>query len=157
MSIISSVIAADDAQSDGRRWILENHTDNLGVIYLVSYLANNGFDAAAALTARIATLEASIIFGEITTNVANVKSDGSLAVITFLYSTAGQNIAALRAAYLQSTKQEAIMIGDFLSSLTDTQLKNIFNMTATQVTTLRANKLTPAATIATSIRAAVGA
>ena len=49
------------------------------------------------------------------------------------------------------------MIGDFLASLTDTQLRNAFSMTAGQVTTLRTNKLTPATNAATTIRATTGA
>jgi len=81
----------------------------------------------------------------------------SAATMTFVYSTAGQMRTALREAYRNATRVEAVMIGDFLSSLTDGQLQTLFGLTAGQVTTLRTSKLTPAATAAASIRATTGA
>lgn len=156
MSIVSSEILEDAAQKDGRRWIRELHIDQVARQYIRIYLTTAAADAAAALAAFAIQLAADLIVMEILSNIADVTSNGSLATISLVYSTAAQNRAAGRAAYQNSTRVEAVMIGDFLSSLTDGQLQTIFSMTAGQVTTLRTNKLTPAATTAAAIRAAAG-
>jgi hypothetical protein len=156
MSIVSSVIAATDTQKDGRKWVSELHTDQVGVQYVRNYLAGALDDLNAALAAYAIILASNINLAEIAANVAAVTANGSLATISLVYSTAAENRAAGRLAYQNATRTDAIMIGDFLSSLTDGQLQTIFSMTAGQVTTLRSNKLTPAATLAASIRAAVG-
>lgn len=155
MSIVSSVIAATNVQKDGRTWVIEIHTDQLGLQYTRTYLAGAN-DLNATLAAYAVVLAANIVAGEIANNVADVVMNGSFASPTFVYSTQGANLAALRLDYQTATQVEAIMVGDFLSSLTNGQLQSIFSMTAGQVTTLRANKLTPAATLADSIRAAAG-
>lgn len=156
MPIISSVIDQDSAQADGRRAIRELHTDHVGKQYPVQYLAASDFNASAALSARVAILEQTLNQAEISANVAQISAVGSLASPTLVYSTAAQNFAALRVAYQTASRIEAVMIGDFLSTLTDTQLRNAFNMTQGQVDNLRTNKLTPATTLANSIRATLG-
>ena len=157
MSIVSSIIADIAVQIDGRKWVRELHTDNIAVKWERNYLAGALDDLNAALAAYAVILAANITAQEIASNVSAVASIGSLAVPTFVYSTTGQNLTALRAAYAVSTQQQAIMIGDFLSSLTDGQLQTIFSMSGPQVTSLRSAKLTPAATLASSIRSASGA
>lgn len=156
MSIVSSIIAATDTQKDGRRWVRELHTDQAGVQYLRTYLAGDKDDLNAAMSAYAVILASTINLAEIASNVAAVTANGSLATISLVYSTAAENRVAGRSAYLNAARQDAIMIGDFLSSLTDLQLQTIFSMTVGQVTTLRTNKLTPAASLAASIRAAAG-
>lgn len=156
VSIVSSVIAAIDTQKDGRKWVRELHTDQVGVQYVRQYLAQAADDLNAALAAYALILADNIKAAEIASNVAAVTANGSLATISLVYSTAAENRVAGRAAYLAPTRTDAIMIGDFLSSLTDGQLQTIFSMTAGQVTTLRANKLTPATALAASIRSAAG-
>lgn len=156
MAIVSSTLLAEAAQTDGRFWVQETHTDQLSVQYVVRYLAAIGTDTAALLAARATQISADITAGEIANNMASVLLLGSLAVAALNYSTAAANFAALRTAYATATQVQAIMIGDFLSSLTNAQLQTAFGMTAGQVTTLRTNKLTPAANAATTIRASVG-
>jgi hypothetical protein len=157
MAIVSSVIVEDAIQRDGRRWVREHHTDHLGIVHAIAYLAAAGFDAAAALLARVATLEASLREREIAANIASIVTEGRFAVTTFVHSTVAQNRAALREAYRTATRVEAIMVGDFLNTLTNTQLQNLFNLTGAEVTTLRTNKLAPAAAAADDIRASTGA
>jgi hypothetical protein len=156
MSIVSSIIAADDLQKDGRRWIRELHTDHIGVQYLVTYLGEAVTNASAVMAARAAQINAGIEASEIVSNVGEIMTLGSQAAPVTNYSTGVQNFEALREVYRLATRTEAIFIGDFLSSLTNAQLQAAFSMTAGQVTTLRANKLTPAATLAASIRSAAG-
>ena len=156
MSIVSSIIADTAVQIDGRKWVRETHTDNIGLKWERNYLAGALDDLNAALAAYAVILAANITAQEIASNLSAVLANGSLAVPTFVYSTQSANLTALRAAYTTATRNDAIMIGDFLSSLTDGQLQTIFSMSAGQVTTLRSNKLTPAATLAASIRSATG-
>lgn len=108
------------------------------------------------LTAVAAAMAASLIAGEIASNIDQIVSLGSLAAPKFVYSTAVANVAALRAAYASATQLQAVMIGDFLNSLTDAQLESAFGLTSTQVATLRTNRLVPAAAVATNVRAAAG-
>lgn len=156
MSIVSSVVADIGTQKDGRRWVRELHTDHVGVKYVRSYLTGAIDDINAALSVYATQLASDITAAEIASNVTAVMANGSLATILLVYSTAAQNRAAGRAAYQNASRVEAIMIGDFLSSLTDGQLQTLFSMTSGQVTTLRSNRLTPAATNAAAIRAAAG-
>jgi hypothetical protein len=155
--IVSSIIAEDARQADGRRWIAERHTDQLGLAYEFRYLVAASADAVALMTARVAIINADLTAREIAANLAAVATLGSQAVPTFSYSTVAQNVAALRAAYASATQQQAIFAGEYLGSLTDAQLQSAFGLTAAQVTTLRASKLTPAASAAATIRAAAGA
>lgn len=156
MSIAASSIAEIATQRDGRRWIVERFIDNVGIAWFRRYLAPAVFDIVAQLALDAAQIDADIKAAEIAANVAQVTTFGSLAVIVMNYTTASANLAALRQAYQIATQLQAIMIGDFLSTLTDAQLQSIFNLTAAQVTTLRTNKLTPAANTAAAIRAAAG-
>lgn len=122
---------------------------------------DSGANFAASFCTAIGETDSSVVAwanpAEIDRNLQQIKSLGSLAAVTLVASTAAQNASALRAAYATASKLEAIMIGDYLSTLTDTQLQNAFGLTPTQVTNLRTNKLTPAASTASTIRSAVGA
>ena len=94
---------------------------------------------------------------EIEDNINDIKANGSLATVTLINSTASQNAVALRGSYGVASKLEAVMIGDYLNTLTDAQLQAAFGLSAAQVTNLRNNKLIPAASTASAVRAAVGA
>jgi hypothetical protein len=157
VSIVSSVIVETDVQKDGRKWVHEVHVDQLGLKYERNYLAGAADDLNVALAAYAVLLANVIQANEINTNLGSVVGFGSLATYTLNYSTAAQNFAALRIAYHDATQTQAIMIGDFLSSLTDVQLENAFGLTQAQVTALRSSKLTPAVTAAATIRATTGA
>ena len=157
MPIVSSVLIEHSPQRDGRFWSGERHTDQLGVAYEFHSLLAAGTDATAVMNGRVAGLNAQLIANEIAANLAGVETTGAQFAPTFSYSTVAQNAAAVRAAYATMTQTQAIFTGEFLGSLTDAQLQSAFGLTAGQVTTLRTNKLTPAATQAATIRAAVGA
>lgn len=156
MTIVNSTIVSQVTQKDGRIAVDERHIDDVGQVWNIGYLAAAADNLSALLAAHASSLDSNLRIGEILKNVDSVMTNGSLAVPTFQYSTQNQNLTALRAFYAMASKLQAIMVGDFLSSLTDGQLQSIFSMTAGQVTTLRANKLTPAANTASAIRAAAG-
>lgn len=155
-NIVTSSYRTGSPEIDGRTWVFETHVDLVGIAHAVTYLAAQGANVAANLAAHATSLGADLQSAEIAANVASVEAVGSLASPTFVYSTAAQNIAALRAAYALATQTQVIMIGDFLNTLTVAQLENIFGMTAQQVAALQANKLQPAASLAASIRASAG-
>jgi hypothetical protein len=157
VTITSSETVSVSVQADGRRYVLEYHTDHLGVVHPRTWLAGAADNLAAALAAYATNLVEALRQREIEANIASVMFNGSTATTTFAHSTIAENRTALRAAYLTATRVEAIMIGDFLSSQTNATLQTLFGTTNTQVNTLRTNKLTPAANAAATIRAATGA
>jgi len=157
MTIVSSETVETSVQRDGRRYVREHHTDHLGVIHPRTWLAGAADNLAAALSAYAALLLEILRDREIAANIASILSDGSLATITLQHSTAAQNRAALREAYRTATRVEAVMIGDYLNTLTNNQLATAFGITTGEAATLRTNKLEPAATIASGIRSATGA
>jgi len=61
MAIISSIIAEDQAQKDGRRSIREIHTDHLGKQHSVSYMAKAESDVNAVMIARLSQINAQLI------------------------------------------------------------------------------------------------
>lgn len=156
MSIVTSVILSDYPQRDGRRSIHERHTDHTGVSYDVHYVGPNALDVQAAMATGAQRLAAYLARSEVSSNIRRVIADGRFAVVRVIHSTTAQNIAALRSEYREASRETSVMIGDFLSSLTDTQLRSIFNMTQAQVDSLRTNRLTPAAALADSLRSSGG-
>ena len=125
MTIVSSIIAKNVAKdASGRNWIREDHTDHLGVVHEVWYrMQTPAYDTNAALAARAVTLAADLAKAEVLENVVAVQASGSLAAPTFVHSTVAQNASGLRQAYQTATRIEAVMIGDYLASLTDGQLR----------------------------------
>ena len=157
MTIVTSTIISQTPQADGRIAVREQFVDQLGNIFDRFYLALPTDNLSAILASNAIDLAAQQAASEIANNINQIFTNGSLAVTTFNYSTQAANFAALRAAFLTATRQDAIMVGDFFNSLTSAQLQAAFSISAAQVTTLKTNKLTPAATLAASIRANVGA
>ena len=53
MSIVSSTYAVDEyAQADGRKYVMEAHTDSTGAVHRAQYLAAAGSDYQAIASAR---------------------------------------------------------------------------------------------------------
>lgn len=155
MANITSSSFAASVQKDGKT-VHEVHTDLVGIVHDFVYTASAVADLAAALAAHALDLGLNLELDEVRANIYGVTTLGSLFSPTFIYSTVVENVAALRAAYLTASNFQAVMMGDYLNSLTNGQLQTAFSLTAGQVTTLRTNKLTPAANLATSIRASTG-
>lgn len=144
------------AQKDGSQTVHETHTDLAGFTHDIVYTAGAGDNLANAMAAHAADMGINLELDEVRANISGVTTLGSLFSPTFVYSTVAENVAALRSAYLTASNIQAVMIGDFLNSLTSAQLQTAFGLSALQVTTLRTNKLTPAANLAASIRATAG-
>lgn len=156
MANITSSSLTKSVQKDGRQLVHEIHTDLAGLTHDICYEAEALADLTAAMNAHAIDLGLNLELGEVSANISGVTTLGSLFSPTFVYSTIAENVAALRLVYAVATQLQAVMIGDFLNTLTSLQLQNAFGLTAGQVTTLKTNKLTPAANLATSIRASAG-
>ena len=72
MPIVSSVIAEDSRQIDGRRWVREQHTDHVGVVREAVYMAEAG--QIIDLAASAARIDAQLMEAEIAANEAEVLS-----------------------------------------------------------------------------------
>lgn len=156
MPIVSSAIVEASRQRDGRTRVRERHVDHLDVSHEWTYAAEPGFNLATALAAHAVSLGAQLRASEIEGNLDSVVTLGADATVTFRHSNVAQNAAGLRERYRRAIRIEAVMMGEYLAGLTNGQLQAAFGLTAGQVTTLRTNKLTPAAAQATAIRAAAG-
>jgi len=156
MAIVSSSIIEDAAQIDGRRHIRERHIDHLGVAHFRLYMANAGVNVAPWLAATAAALPGWLSDTEIALNFSRISQDGDLAVPTLVYSTANDNAAFVRREYKSATREQAMMIGAYLSTLTNAQLRNLFNLTDPQVAQLR-TKVDAQKALLDEQRAATGA
>lgn len=155
-TIISSIVQSNNPQADGRSTIRELHTDSLGVQYTFDYMWDNSISQTTHLFNNAQSIIPTLAQAEVLSNVAQVTTFGSLAHPVTIYSTSAQNVAVLPAIYAASNQTQAIMLGDYLNSLSDTVLENVFSWTAQQVATLRTNFLAPAAAQATAIRTTAG-
>jgi hypothetical protein len=153
---ISVASTTQNVQKNGTTIVTVTLTDSAGVNYPYVFVAPVGYNIATFFTQLSANLTNDLAALEISNNLSQVSTIGSQAVPTFIYSTVVANVAALRVFYSTATRTQAVFIGDYLSSLTNVQLENAFGLSLAQVTTLRANFLTPAAATATTIRASVG-
>lgn len=64
MPIVSSTHVVGHAQVDGRRYVTETHTDELGASIVVEYLAPLGADYVAIRTARAAAKDEALAEAE---------------------------------------------------------------------------------------------
>lgn len=136
MPITASIIVEDRVQRDLRRSIRERHTDHLGGVQDVAYLAEANADASATMAARVATIEAQLAAAELAKDIALILS-GDYAGVTAQHVSVAEVRAALRALYQTATADQVGRIAGFLLTLTDAQLRTLFNMTQAQVTNLK--------------------
>lgn len=136
MAIVSSQIVEDRAQIDGRRSIREQHTDQLGKLYFYAYLAEAMADAAAIMAARVTSINAWLIQNEMDQDIAYILV-GNYAAVTSQYAALADIRVALRNFYKTASGQDVGRMAGFLLTLTDGQLRTIFNMTQAEVDALK--------------------
>lgn len=140
MPIVSSVIASDSPQADGRRYVQEMHTDNLGAEHSVLYLTPDAaWDAGAALLARVPVIDAQLTAAEVAANVAQGMTAGAGAALTFNDSTVQQNLQALAGAFPSVTAEEMGLMIAYLLSLPPATVAGVFGMTAAQLALIEQN------------------
>lgn len=155
MPIVSSEIIEDSPQADGRRWITEQHVDQLGLAYEFRYLADADADPAGRLASRAAELDAELTAVEIAANLSAVLADGPAAQLTFSYSTQVQSIAAMAAQADALGPWQMVLLGQFLAAQPIELLTGLIGMSADQVVALQGTVDSVAATLAT-LRIVVG-
>lgn len=152
----TSLFTLGHLQANGMRYVVETHTDDFAVTERVEYGPVGALDYSQIMLNRAAAIAAEKIASEVSQNISAIVHQGSLASIKLVRSTAAQNLGPLREAYRNADREAAIMVADYLATLTDAQLRNIFSKIQAEVTALRATKLTPAIDMANTIRAARG-
>jgi hypothetical protein len=155
MAIVSSTHTLGTIQKDGRRFVIEDHLDNIGKHWLIEYLAAIGEDYVARRTARAVVLAQQLVDTEIAAALA-VDADPVL-----IYATKVQFVPVLREAYRSSIQSECARLATWVLNridsgyVTETQVQNAFGLTAGQWTTLKA-KMVALRTDYQAIQAAAG-
>jgi len=152
--IVASVVVWDQPQRDGRRWIRERHTDQVGVAQFRDYLAEAGVNVPAGFPAIVAVLNQQLVDAEIQRNLASVYALGDAATVTTQHADVGDLRAALREAYRTVTREQALALGAFLNTLTNTQLGTLFGVSGAELTVLRGRLQTKASQWAALVAAA---
>jgi hypothetical protein len=119
---------SQSVQIDGRSWVVNSFTDQVGIIYTQTYLASIGENISNTLQTQATALSASLIANEIANNVAAVESLGASAVYTLNYSTQAANDLAVRQAFLNATGIIAVNIGAFLNTIGAGRLTAAFSL-----------------------------
>lgn len=156
VTVTDSTYVAATPQPDGRCWVMEKITLSTGALIVRFYLAPVGTDKAAHLSGLANGVLDELAQNEINANVLLAATLGSAATLSFVYSAATDNAAAIRVAWQSAVKIEAIMLADYLGSLSNAVLVVVFGFTLAQVLALRTNVLTGAASVANAIRNAAG-
>ncbi len=136
--IVSSTYAEGVPQKDGRRYVVERHVDSIGAEHVREYLASQGADYQSIMGAAAVVISDLLGHAELMTALA---SEGP---IVAQQQTLNQLAQRLRAYYQTSQRDECARIAAWIIArleagmLTDAQMRNVFNLTAAQWTTLRA-------------------
>ena len=156
--IVSSVKSQDNHdQRDGTRYVQETHTDVAGKQYRFEYKATQAMMANrdAVMAARAARLE---------TELPDREADAALDVDTapvLVYQTGTQFLQRLRDFYKAAGKERCARIARWIihrldaGDVTAAQLRNVFNLTVQQWSTLEAKMRALAADL-DGVDAAVG-
>lgn len=145
MPIVSSDITNDYTQLDGRRYINVRAADHLGGIFRATCLVL-GQTPAEVLAAMVTQFESQAKQAELDRNLANALSDDTPAP-TFEWCTKLEFAAVLRQTYREARARVAARLAWYIDqfSLTDNQLKNLFNVNDAQLPALKARIATLAA------------
>jgi hypothetical protein len=142
MPIVSSIIRQDHAQADGRRRIVEQHTDHLGNEYSASYLGEASIDAAAVMAGRVAGIETRLVDKEENRFVSEVLEGRDLINIVASHSTKNKIWKRLLLEYRKRDARFGIKLLPLLqhinANFTDTQIKNFLDITQTKLNAIRA-------------------
>lgn len=137
MPITSSVYETDAHQQiDGSRWVREAHTDTAGKVWVFHYKAADGTDYAAILTARAASLDDLLQELELEEFING-------APFVLVHQTVTQLAARFRKAYRTASKERLAKLAYWLierindGTFTDNQVRNAFNLTVGQYSTLK--------------------
>src|SRR5215472_9009736 len=121
-TIVSSVIQSNVLQIDGRRAIVEQHTDSVGVITPFVYLCDVGIDPNTLLSPHATQVLNNLVNSEIRDDLTSIEANGALAIISTNYNTLSQVINAVLAIYATLTGQLVMNSSAWLNTLSFAQL-----------------------------------
>lgn len=139
MSIVSSSFSVGHAQVDGRHYVVETHTDHLGVLHLREYLADVTADCAAIAADYAVRLAVTLAEAEFEDRLGNV-----ITPIAPQHQTIVQFAARLRARFLGSEREDTARIATWIlakldgGQITSTQIRSVFGLTVPQYAALEA-------------------
>jgi hypothetical protein len=143
------------AQVDGRRYVLEIHTDAQGEFARIDYLAADGLDYDAVATAHEASLLESSAAQELEIAIA----EDAMPLLRF-FDLDGL-IARMRELFRNNERERLCEIARWIlarinaGDLTDTQVRTAFGLTAGQYNALK-NRITALAAALDTVRGAKG-
>jgi hypothetical protein len=141
MPIVASIVLEDAPQVDGRRWIRERHTDQVGVQHFRAYMVAAGVNVPATFPATVAILDPQLKVDEFNVNLVLIFEKGDLATPVWQHLTIAEAGTPMRNAYKAATREQSYALGAFLDTLTNVQLANMFGYgnPSAQLTNLRNN------------------
>lgn len=138
MSIVSSTHTLGTIQEDGRRYVLEDHVDQIGKHWLVEYLAPINANYIVIRNARAVEISRQLIANEIARALAVDVNP------TLIYAANIDFVPVLRSNYRSSSQVECSRLATWILNriddgwVTETQVQNAFGLTTGQWTTLKA-------------------
>ncbi len=90
MTIVSSVVSEDVIRKDGRRNIIERHTDHLGIAHAVRYMAEEGQDTAPLLAQHATQIARSLRDNELEQARDSLEDGVDPSTVTVEHSTRNQ-------------------------------------------------------------------
>jgi hypothetical protein len=142
MPIVSSTFSVDVAQRDGRRYVVETHTDSAGGVHRREYGPVGEVDYAAILAARAQALGIELADSEA---AAAFEADAAPVLV---HQTAVQLAARFREAYRNASDIRQAKMATWIlariaaGTFTDTQVRNAFGLTTTQYNAMKARMTT---------------
>ena len=154
-------ISVGHAQKDGRKFVLEVHSDAQGEFARAEYLAEDGADHNAIATARTAVLLASLAEQEFERMLeADVYPDlDPLPPLRF--QTMAELMARIREAFRNRNREPLVQLARWIvnritaGDMTDTQVRNAFGLTAPQYNVLK-NRMTTLRDALNAVEGAAG-
>jgi hypothetical protein len=138
MAIVSSQILRTHTGS-GRKFVVEEHTDDVGETYTYSYICNLSFDTAAELIINATRIWDNLLEIEKLQIRKRIEEDGEdPANITPKYATNTDKARAVARALMFGNPRLVLRAATYVSGFSDVQLGNFF--TANQITRIRARQ-----------------
>ena len=137
MTIVSSVVSEDVIRRDGRRDIVERHTDHLGIAHVVRYMAEFGQDIASLLAQHAIQIAKALRDNELEQARDSLEDGADPSTVTIEHSTRNQMRRFLVRHFLRSQTRPAIRVIRLIDNLTDQQLRNLLNIGQARVDAIR--------------------
>ena len=133
--IVASQIVEDATQVDGRRHIVERHTETDGTIHEFRWTAEVGQDATAGLAARATYIDSKLPEVESERLVNAIADDEEIPARK--YATPAAVLRALRNRLREAEPFQIARLARFLLTRSDAELRAVFSIEQAAVAALR--------------------